>query len=318
MGIFDFFYPVVSEKVDKIDETINDKTDKTDKPIETVKSIPGFLGKFDPEKLGKDPIIWVIGRRQCGKSNLVNDLILKMGYKEEDVYWQSNEYTNLNYDKLPDKNLEKDLVKFFQERNLKVGRNTICNFLNKLKDDPCDVIAEVVQGRKPRENPISKLIVDETVGLTKKSVSRDKVFATGRHMKLGLILVSQSVYMMPPLLRDNIDYIFLFPTMEKKELKRLYENHALCIPTFETFQSLMNSLGRYSCLVIDKCSCSKDWMDKVFFYNTDNVVMGYKNSYKSYNRPSCFAESDSDSSDTEFLTTIAPRKKIPIVISSKI
>ena len=56
----------------------------------------------------------------------------------------------------------------------------------------------------------------------------------------------------PPHLRSNIDYIFIFRDNIIKNKQRIYEHYAGMFPSFEIFKTVMDSCTEnYECLVIN-------------------------------------------------------------------
>ncbi len=103
---------------------------------------------------------------------------------------------------------------------------------------------------------------------------RDKlmrfIFLNGRHWKVMLLISLQEPLSIPPLIRTNIDYIFIFKNNINKHI--LYENYASIFPSYESFCAVMDQMANDECLVIH-CSCaSQNWRDQVYWYKaTDHT-----------------------------------------------
>ena len=70
----------------------------------------------------------------------------------------------------------------------------------------------------------------------------------------------------PPALRDNIDYVFIFAN-DGQNLKKLWDNYAGAIPSFDLFKRIFYQCTRdRGCLVIDKTSTSDKLTDRVFHF----------------------------------------------------
>jgi len=70
----------------------------------------------------------------------------------------------------------------------------------------------------------------------------------------------------PPGLRDNIDFVFLFAN-DGVNLRKLYDNYAGVVPNFELFKKIFYQCTRdRGCMVIDKTNTSDKLTDKVFWY----------------------------------------------------
>ena len=72
---------------------------------------------------------------------------------------------------------------------------------------------------------------------------------------------------LPPVLRNNIDYIFIFRNNILKEKQKIYDNYAGMFPSFEAFNQVMNqTTENFECLVIDNKIQSNKLEDQVFWY----------------------------------------------------
>jgi hypothetical protein len=54
---------------------------------------------------------------------------------------------------------------------------------------------------------------------------------------------------LPPILRSNVDYTFIFRETNLTNRKRIYDNYAGCIPNFEAF-----------CQILDQCTQGHDFL----------------------------------------------------------
>lgn len=119
------------------------------------------------------------------------------------------------------------------------------------------------------------LITDDMMSqdkLLRTSKNYKKIFVNGRHSNLLYVCIQQYCMGLPPVLRSNIDYVFLYREMETGNLKKLYENYAGVIPTFAMFRDLMKECTQdYGCLVIDKRSKSPKLEDQVFFFRASDT-----------------------------------------------
>jgi hypothetical protein len=107
------------------------------------------------------------------------------------------------------------------------------------------------------------------------SWSRDKMmrllFMNGRHWKVMLIITMQYPLGVPPILRTNIDYVFILRENIISNRRRIYDNYAGMFPTFEIFCQVMDQCTQnYQCLVIHNNSKSNKLQDQVFFYKAES------------------------------------------------
>ena len=74
----------------------------------------------------------------------------------------------------------------------------------------------------------------------------------------------------PPVLRTNIDYVFILREPYIANRKRIYENYAGMFPTFESFCHVMDQCTEnYECLVINNNSKSNKLSDQIFWYKAE-------------------------------------------------
>jgi hypothetical protein len=72
---------------------------------------------------------------------------------------------------------------------------------------------------------------------------------------------------LPPLLRNNVDYIFIFRNNILKERQKIFEHYAGMFPNFEVFCAVMDQCTEnFECLVIDNRVQSNKLEDQVKWY----------------------------------------------------
>lgn len=93
------------------------------------------------------------------------------------------------------------------------------------------------------------------------------VFMNGRSWKVMIMITMRSPLGVPPALRTNIDYAFMFATPCQRERKRLYENYAPIFPSFEVFNAVFDQLAvGHDCMVVKWTYNSHRLEDLVKFY----------------------------------------------------
>jgi hypothetical protein len=226
------------------------------------------LKKFDMKTISfkpneaKGPVIVLIGRRDTGKSFLVRDLLY---YHQEipiGTVISGTEEGNGFYSKMvPRLFIHNEYNTAIIENILKRQREV----LQKVKD-------EMESYKKSTIDPRTFAILDDC--LYDNTWSRDKMmrllFMNGRHWKVMLIITMQYPLGVPPVLRTNIDYVFILREPYIANRKRIYENYAGMFPTFESFCQVMDQCTEnYECLVINNNSKSNKLEDQVFWYKAD-------------------------------------------------
>ena len=139
-------------------------------------------------------------------------------------------------------------------------------------------------------------------------------FLNGRHKDLLLIITMQYVMGIPPLLRTNIDYVFILREPYVQNRRRIFENFAGVFPTFEVFCQVMDQCTEnYECLVIHTNSKSNKLEDQVFWYKAeqhDEFRIGADEYWKYHNEN---FEETTDENNEDIISATNNKKKGPKV-----
>ena len=227
------------------------------------------LKRFDMKNISfkpnenKGPVIVLIGKRDTGKSFLVRDLL----YYHQDIpigtVISGTEEGNGFYAKM--------VPKLFVHNEYNTA--IIENILKRQRQVLKQIKKEQISYKKSTIDGRAFVILDDC--LYDGSWTRDKMmrllFMNGRHWKIMLVITMQYPLGIPPMLRTNIDYVFILRENYIANRKRIYENYAGMFPTFESFCQVMDQCTEnYECLVINNNSKSNKLTDQVFWYKADN------------------------------------------------
>ena len=101
----------------------------------------------------------------------------------------------------------------------------------------------------------------------KKEKTIQEIFFNGRHFNIFFILTMQYPLGIPPALRSNIDYVFVFNEPSIKNRKKIWEDYCSMIPSFQMFENILDSCTQnYECLVVKLSGNTSDLRDQVFWY----------------------------------------------------
>jgi len=121
----------------------------------------------------------------------------------------------------------------------------------------------------------------------KKEKTIKSIFFNGRHYNILFILTMQYPLGITPELRSNIDYVFVFNEPSIKNRKKIYDDYAGMISSFDFFCNILDSCTQnHECLVIKTSSNSTDLKDQIFWYkaeNHSNFYTGHPKLWKFHN-----------------------------------
>jgi hypothetical protein len=220
------------------------------------------LKKFDPSKISDDSVIVAIAARNRGKSVCLKDILSHHCSIPIGMVISPTEHANAFFQNFIPKILIHDeyspeLITKYVQRQQKIS----AKFKKEKKDFGYSSI-----------DPRSFLVMDDA--MYDKSWVTDtnirKIFMNGRHYKIMFLLTMQFPMGIPPALRTNIDYVFLFKENIKKNRERLYEHYAGMFPTLAIFEQVLDQVTQdYGCLVIDNRANGSKLEDQVFWYKAD-------------------------------------------------
>ena len=157
----------------------------------------------------------------------------------------------------------------------------------------------------------------------KKEKTIQEIFFNGRHFNIFFILTMQYPLGIPPALRSNIDYVFVFNEPSIKNRKKIWEDYCSMIPSFQMFENILDSCTQnYECLVVKLSGNTSDLRDQVFWYKAKphtNFKAGHpklwKYHYEQYNNKYT-QEQDEDQIQLEKLQNkYGKSKKLKVIVN---
>jgi energy-coupling factor transporter ATP-binding protein EcfA2 len=136
-----------------------------------------------------------------------------------------------------------------------------------------DIIEKLIQRQKLAKenlpNPWCVLIMDDCMDDVK--IFNDPImiglFKNSRHWALMSIFSNQYVFDFKPVIRSNIDGVFIFREPNLANREKLYKNFASIIPSYKLFYQIMDELTNdHCCLYINNQTTTNNWEDCVFYY----------------------------------------------------
>ena len=196
------------------------------------------LSKFDMRSISfkpnenKGPVIVLIGRRDTGKSFLIQDLM----YYHQDIpigtVISGTEAGNNFFGEHVPKLFIHDQYNTAIIENILKRQKAVLKQMNK----------EIETYKKSSIDPRTFVVLDDCLYDNKwtKDIMMRLLFMNGRHWKIMLVITMQYPLGIPPNLRTNIDYVFILREPYIANRKRIYENYAGMFPTFESCTQVMD------------------------------------------------------------------------------
>jgi predicted AAA+ superfamily ATPase len=206
------------------------------------------IRKFDSSSIKESRIIFILGKRNTGKSVLMKDLLYHMPRPDYVVAMAPTE----------------DTLRMYREF---LPESSIFNHFSQEKlDKIVSVQRELVNRNKKRTLLI---ILDDCLyqkGVL-KSTSMRSIFFNGRHDNISLICAAQYMMEVDVSLRTNVDYIFSMRENILTNRQKLYKYYFGQFAKFEEFDKVMNACTQdYKALVLDGTVSSTTPTDCVLWY----------------------------------------------------
>jgi hypothetical protein len=218
---------------------------------------------FNIGDMKKNSVIVMIGKRNTGKSTLIKDVMYNNRNLPAGCVISATEEANGFYSDFIPNILIKDEYK----------KEHISNLIKRQR--------LVREKHKDNRNidPNAFLIMDDCLFDNKwiKDTEIRRIFLNGRHYSITFLLTMQYPLGIPPLLRSQIDYVFILKETSLGNRKRIYENYASIIPTFQIFNKIFDKLtAEYGCMVIDYTYQSMNPWDAIMWYRANISIGSFK------------------------------------------
>lgn len=155
----------------------------------------------------------------------------------------------------------------------------------------------------------------------RKDTTIKNIFFNGRHFNILFILTMQYAQSIPPDLRGNVDYVFIFNESSITTRKKIYEAYGGMIKTFDHFCNILDECTKdYECLVIK--TSGQGINDQVFWYKAKphkNFKVGHpdfwKYHYSKFNE-NYAEEADNDAEEeNKIKRKFGKTKKLKVIVS---
>jgi len=222
------------------------------------------LKKFKMGSMLPNATILLLGRRRTGKSFLCRDIFFHHKEIPAGIVFSGTESANPFFgDFIPDTFIH-------SKYKPALIQSVLGNQSKRVRKDR-DRYPEL-NGLLPKNRFF--IVLDDMLADAnswKRDQTIKQIFMNGRHYNIFFVLTMQYATGIPPDLRNNIDYVFVFNEPSIKNRKKIYEDYAGMIPSFDHFQSILDKCTEnYECLVIKTAAgTSSNIRDLVFWYKAD-------------------------------------------------
>ncbi len=221
------------------------------------------LRKFNPRELKDDSVVLFIGKRNVGKSFCMKYIMSFHQSMPIGVVVSPTEKANHFFEPWVPKMLVYD----------EYDEQVVSKFLDRQTKITDQYNSEVKKMGRSDLDPRAFLILDDC--LYDKTWPNSKnircLFMNGRHYKVFFLITMQYPLGIPPHLRANVDYVFIFRDNQVKNRERIYQQYAGMFPTFDIFNQCMDQCTEnYECMVIDNKTQSNKLEDQVFWFKAQS------------------------------------------------
>jgi len=219
------------------------------------------LRKFNVKAMYRDPMVFIIGKRRTGKSVLIADLLFHRN--SCGVAVSGTECVEPIYGKF----MQKQYI--YDTYTPELIENVIKRqFYIKRQFDK-----DITETGTSNIDQRTFIVLDNCFHDDKwsKDVGIRFLFMNGRCISTTCIFAMSYGMPIPPNLRGNIDYVFIFRESHLANRERIWRQYAMDIfSEFDTFCQVMDQCTlNFECLVIDKTSSSSKIEDRVFWYKAE-------------------------------------------------
>lgn len=208
------------------------------------------LKRFDLSKTDDRRVFLIVGKRNSGKGQLLADLLYHKRHIPMGILMSSTE----------------EATGFFQKT---------CGIPNTYiyGEWQPEVIDTIIAKQKKlaKQNKMRNIfIVLDDLAFNKSlflSKQMRELMFNGRHYGIMLVITAQYLMDLPTYFRSNTDYVITTRTPGIQDRERLYKNFFGVIPTFNMFQSIMDSTTEdYHVLIVDNTTQSNSLEENIFWY----------------------------------------------------
>ncbi len=225
------------------------------------------LRRWNPSRLTNLPIILCVGPRNSGKTTLAHNIMYHLAERKKFDY----------------------VLAFCGTRDTEDATELFlpaANVFSEYDEKKVETMYEMAKIGKTvgRARRILLYLDDLTFDKsTMQSVIMRQIHMNGRHDNVGLIACSHYVMDIPIAQRDQIEYVFVFQTVNRDVIKRLWRQFFGMFSRLRDFENALHRCTQnFECLVLDKSnhgiasSTNSSVCDLVYFFRGKYPVPSFQ------------------------------------------
>jgi len=203
--------------------------------------------------------ILFIGQTGSGKSILIKDFLMHHSYFRTVVCISPTESLNRTYSAhIPAITIHDKFSSLLIEKVIQRQKDIV----DRCENDPA------YENADPRCLIIMDDIMDDTSWIKDEGIQ--KIFYSGRHYRITLLVALQYALGIPIKLRTNIDYVFFTMEPKRTNVERYNKHYVGIIKKFDKFADIFYScVENFGALVLDCHPVSSKVEDSIFWYRAD-------------------------------------------------
>lgn len=226
------------------------------------------ISKFSPKTIAdkirgeSSPVICVIGKRNTGKSLIIQSLLYANRHIPTGVIICPTETGNAFYAQfVPDSFIHHEFDPDILSRIMHRQRSRVKKF-----------------GKRPENDFI--IVLDDCMYNSREICNNlhiKEIFRNGRHFQITIIVAAQYVMDLPIPLRSNIDLVFCMRENNVQNVERLYKQFFGIFPSKQFFAQAFNTITEnYGSIVVDTLSRSNKIDECVFWYRAPYPCQSFR------------------------------------------
>jgi hypothetical protein len=218
------------------------------------------IRKFDPKTIQEGRILFIIGKRNTGKSVLMKDLLSHMPVPDYALAMAPTE----------------DSLNVFRSF---LPESCIFDHFSQEKLERCVALQRELVNRGKKRTVL--ILLDDCMyekGLFTKSNAIRSIFFNGRHDHISFMCAAQYMMDVPAALRAQIDYLICTRENILTNRQKLYKFYFGAFPSFASFESSFSACTQdFKCIVLDNTvSSTASPTDCVMWYKASMNVPPFK------------------------------------------